>query len=372
MDTDRNIFIADMHCDTVMQMRRGYDISQRHDTYHIDIPRLKQGGVGLQVFACSLNPFVKDDRPVDTIDAQLDVLHSEIEKNADSLDICHNSAEVRKTIDEGRIAVVAALEGGEPLENDPARVRYFYDRGIRLITIAHQRPPGWCTTWNEPGEETDGLTDLGYQMIEEMNHRGIIVDLSHSSRNTFRKVIEASRAPVVASHSCADSLSPTERNLTDEQIKAIAETGGVIGVSFINFLLTPDFNQPDRKFWENHAVEGEELKSLFVSAIPEEEKEKKWAEHDDLFLQQAKILADVMPSVKTVVEHIDYISNLAGYEHIAIGSDFDGAFPMPHGLEDCSRMPNLIEQLSRRDYSDGDIEKIMGSNFLRVMTEICG
>jgi len=367
----QSTFVADLHCDAVLQMRRGCDISKRNEDYHVDIPRLREGGVNLQVFACSLNPNEKDKNPFETINSQLDVLHKAADQHSSEIVVCRNSDEIRQAYADKKIGMILAIEGGEPLENDPANVEKFYDRGVRLITLAHQRSPGWCTSWNIEDRETNALTDLGHDMIAEMNRLGVIVDLSHSSRSTFWKAVDASDAPIVASHSCADSLSATERNLTDDQIRAVAESGGVIGVTFIHFLLSPKFNKVYWDFWKDNSEVGDELQSLFVSHIPESEKAERWARHAEVFEEQDKAIADVLPSVETVADHIDYIVKLAGIDHVAIGSDFDGVIPLPRGLEDCSCMPNLTIELIRRGYSDNDIEMILGANFSRIIREVC-
>jgi membrane dipeptidase len=371
MKQDR-IYIADLHCDSVLQIRRGYDLAQRHADYHIDIPRLREGGVGLQVFACGLNPFVRDKDPFGTINAQLDVLHQAIEKHSDSLGLCCDLASAQDLIAQDRIACFLALEGGEPLEGAPGRIKHFYKRGMRLITLAHERPTGWCTSWNKPGEKSEALTDLGREIIAEMNRLGVLIDLSHASRNTFWEIAKISRQPIIASHSCADRLVPTERNLTDEQIRAIADSGGVIGVTFIHFLLSATFLEHFDSFWEKYPTEGKELRDLYLSTIPEQEKMDRWNLHRDLVAEQDRALADVLPTLEDVADHIDYIANLAGIDHVAIGSDFDGVIPLPRGLEDCSKLPNLISELRNRNYTESDLEKICSKNFLRVLGEICG
>ncbi|UCD16284.1 MAG: dipeptidase [Candidatus Zixiibacteriota bacterium] len=361
-----NIYIADLHCDTIMQMQRGYDISKRHDTYHIDIPRMIQGGINLEVFACSADPHEKDPHPFETVDAQLDVLLSEIEKNSDTVGLCRNLTDAYELKAANKISVLLAIEGGEPLSGDLKNLEYFHSRGVRMITIAHERSPGWCTCCQEKDPELEGLTGLGCEMIAEMNRLGIIIDLSHSSIETFRKVLEVSGAPVIASHSCAYSLCSHARNLTDEQIKAIAAGGGLIGVGFIHILLSPDYSKKTHAFWNSHLVEINAITRLFTSNIPEKEKERQMEKYQEIIAEHDRFVADVRPSITDIADHIDYIVDLAGMDHVAIGSDFDGVSTLPVGLEDCSCMPNLIAELLTRGYSTTDTGNIMGSNFLRV------
>ena len=368
-DSDHH-YIVDLHCDTVIQMRRGYDLAERHTDYQVDIPRLREGGVGLQVFACALNSKEIDSNPFAVANGMLDVLHAAIEKHPEELGLCLDRATALQIKAQGRIAMLFALEGGYPLAGDPTRIEYFYQRGVRLITLAHQRPTGWCTSWNQPGQPSDGLTDVGQEMIAEMNRLGVIVDLSHSSRNTFWKVVEASTQPVIASHSCADALSATERNLDDKQIKAIAECGGVIGITFIHFTLKPNFMEKFDGFWAKHKEAGEEIVELYGSTMPEAEKLERWARHRELLAEFDRVIAPYVPTVSDVADHLDYIVNIAGVEHVGIGSDFDGVLPLPVGLEDSSQLPNLVNELRRRGYTEPDLEKICAGNFLRVLGEI--
>lgn len=365
-------YIADLHCDSVIQMRRGYDLALRHRDYQVDIPRMRDGGVGLQVFACALRACEIKNDPSATANEMLDVLHAVIEKNPDSLGLCRSLADANRLRASGHVAAMLALEGGYPLESKPERLEHFHRRGVRLMTLAHQLPTGWCTSWNQPGEPSDGLTDIGREIITEMNRLGIIVDISHCSRHTFWQVLEAASKPTIASHSCADKLSPTERNLDDDQIRAIAEVGGVIGVTFIHFTLRPDIKAKLDEFWGSHKDAGDELYELFGSTIPEAEKQERWNRHAKLWAEHDRYLADVLPGIKEVADHVDYLVNVAGVEHVAFGSDFDGVLPLPHGLEDCSKYPDLIVELEKRGYSNSDLRKICSENFLRVLGEVCG
>jgi membrane dipeptidase len=268
-ETDRihkEALVADLHCDTLIQMKRGYDFSKRHNDYHVDIPRLIEGGVDLQVFASFLGSAKKEENPFDTVSAWIDFLKAEISKHPDTIALCLTSTDAQKIKEGNRISALLSIEGGLALEKDPANVERFHQKGIRLITIAHGKPNGWCTSWEEKDVAFHGLTDIGREIISEMNRLGIIIDLSHSSDATFEEVLKVSKHPVIASHSCARSLCDHLRNLTDDQIKDLAKRGGMVGVTFVSQFLSSEFRKAYSENWEKLPKDkARALPELFLS-----------------------------------------------------------------------------------------------------------
>ncbi len=368
----KEALVADLHCDTLIQMKRGYDFSERHNDYHVDIPRLIEGGIDLQVFASFLGSAKKEQSPFESVSASIDLLKAEISKHSDKIAVCLTSSDAQKIKESNRIGAMLSIEGGLALNKDPANVERFYKKGIRLITIAHSKPNGWCTSSEEKDASFHGLTDLGRKMISEMNRLGIIIDLSHSSDATFEEVLKVSSHPVIASHSNSRSLCDKLRNITDEQIKTLAKKDGMIGVTFVSQFLSAEFDKAFSEYW-NRVPEDEakKLPELFLSEIPEEEKQKQMQEYKPLMDNAEKVLGALRPSFKTVVDHIDYMVNLAGPDYVSIGSDYDGMSMPPLELEDCSKMPNLTEELAARGYSEVNIKKILGGNFMRVFKAVC-
>jgi membrane dipeptidase len=368
----REAFVADLHCDTILPIRRGYDLSLRHSSYHIDLPRLNEGGVNLQVFACFTSPYGDDKslRPGTT--RAIKCLHSEIDRNRELITICRRVNEIESAYKAGKIAAVLAIEGGLVLEGKPSNLRYFHDLGIRLITIVHNQSTEWCTSWLDKEPAFHGLNDLGREMIAEMNRLGIVVDLSHSSEATFEEVMKITTAPVVASHSCCQSLCEHGRNLSDEQIRQLADNGGMVGVTFVSFFMTNQFSEAFVKFFRERPELEKALDRLFVSEMPEDEMRAKLAPHIPEMEKLEAPLRPLRPTVSTVVDHIDHVVNLVGPDHVGLGSDFDGMSMPPEGLDDCSMMPNITHELVRRGYSEQDIRKILGGNFLRVFEQACG
>ncbi|UCE24151.1 MAG: dipeptidase [Candidatus Zixiibacteriota bacterium] len=363
-------FLADLHCDTVLQMRRGYDISVRHDDYHIDIPRLQDGGVNLQVFACSVNPFEDAKSPLAAVNAQLDLLDREFDRNIGSMGICYCADDALHLNRQGKISALLAIEGGGALESNPANIEHLFKRGVRLITIVHEESTGWCTSHKSTEPTPDDLNELGREMISEMNRLGMIIDLSHASVGTFWRVLDATTAPVVASHSCPAAFSDHTRNLSDDQIRVIADCGGVIGIGFIHMFLSEEFRERSNSFWAKYPEEEKELMRLFLSLMPEDEKARRYSTYNDVWNEHSQYVADVRPTVSTVADAIDYVADLAGVDCVALGSDYDGMTLPPIGLEDCSGYPNLTKELVKRGYSGQEIERILGGNFLRVFKKV--
>jgi membrane dipeptidase len=369
----KEALVADLHCDTLIQMKRGYDFSERHSEYHVDIPRLIDGGVDLQVFASFIGAAKKGQNSFESVSASIDLLKAEISKHSDKIGICLTSSEAQKIKDSNRIAALFSIEGGLALDKDPTNVERFYKMGIRLITIAHSKPNGWCTSSDEKDASFHGLTDLGREIISEMNRLGIIIDLSHGSDATFEEVLKISKHPVIASHSNSRSLCNHLRNLTDDQIKALIERGGMVGVTFVSQFLSSEFRKAYSENWKRVPNEkARKLPELFLSEIPEDEKQKQMQKYKPLMNNVEKAIENLRPSVKTVVDHIDHMVKLVGADYMGIGSDFDGMAMPPLGLEDCSKLPNITEELVGRGYNEADIKKILGGNFIRVFKSVCG
>lgn len=312
------IAVCDLHCDTVWKwLNHGDDPASVRN--HVDIAKLHRGGVGLQVFACCLDQPKPESGYFPEAVRMLEFLVARLGKHSDRIGIARNRAEVERLSQEGKIAAVLAVEGGHALEGKLKHLRTFRDRGVRLVTL----------TWNfdndlggaSASSAQQGLAPFGREVVREMDRLGLIIDVSHASEKTFWDVMETSAAPVIASHSCVYQLRQHHRNLKDEQITALAEGGGMIGINFY-----PEHLGPQR--------------------------------------QPASVLS--------VVDQIDHVVRIGGIECIGIGSDFDGIPTTPVGLRNSSQMPNLTCELLRRGYREHQIKRILGGNFLRVFRQICG
>ena len=254
------------------------------------------------------------------------------------------------------------IEGGHAIDNDLAILREFHAGGVRYMTLTHNAATEWADSSNDAPRH-NGLTGFGKQVIREMNRLGMLVDISHVSDPTFYDVLETSRAPVVASHSCCRALCDAPRNLDDGMIKALAARGGVIHITFHDGFLSQEYANANR-------ARAAEIASHEEAVI------KKFGENEARNLMELQRLSDAsiragkLPQVswEKIVEHIDHAVGTAGVNHVGVGSDFDGAF-MPAGMEDASKFPRITDGLLRRGFGEADIRKILGENTLRVMAD---
>ena len=313
--------VFDGHCDTILEIiNHKRSLGSRTLVGHLDIPRMKEGGVDVQFFAVFIEDIYKPDRSLKRTLQLIDCFYKEIEKNQDDISLVTNYNQIEEVNSAGKIAAILSIEGGEALEGDLGVLRVLYKLGVRLLTL----------TWNQRNQIADGigesrtgsgLTKFGLKVIDEMNDLRMLIDVSHLSETGFWDVIKRSKAPIVASHSNCYALCPHLRNLKDEQIKALADKGGVIGITFVPNFLT-------------------------------QEKRK--------------------TTVGDVVKHIDYLVEKVGVDYIGLGSDFDGTGGLPLGLEGVDKVPNITGELLDRGYKEKDIKKILGENFLRVFKEVVG
>ena len=358
--------VADTHSDTPMRMVDGFDFSVRDTTGHMDIPRLQEGGIDLQVFAC----FISTDTPREeckaTIDELIDSLEAQVDRNRDKIAVCLTAVEAEEIIASGKIAAFVGIENGVAIENDLANLQHFYDRGVRYLTLTHTASSDWCISSADTLPAFEGLTDFGREVVRKMNEIGMIVDISHSHSITVDEVLKISTDPVIASHSCVHAICPHDRNLTDVQIKAVAANGGMICINFYGGYLSDRWNQLSDSFWTAHEAETDSIKELY----PDDRAARRRA-YRPLFAEIRRLLADLNVNVGTVVDHIDHIVKLVGADHVGFGSDFDGVYGLPQGLSDCSMMPSITGELVKRGYAEEDIRNILGGNFMRVFREVC-
>lgn len=308
-------FIADLHCDTIGKILDGFDIGKENEEMQIDLPKLKKGGVKLQVFASWLNPKYAPNHCTTRVLSLLETTLVMIEENREFVQI-KNSRQC-KNLKKGDIGILLAIEGGDAIEGSLEVLSVFSRLGVKMMTL----------TWNKSNRIGDagldslsphnGLSKFGKQVVREMEKLKMIVDISHASERTFWDVYENTSAPFIASHTGVYSVREHKRNLRDGQIKAVAERDGVIGVFFL-----PKYISKKRPV-----------------------------------------------TVEDVADHIDRIKEIGGIDTIAIGSDFDGMSEKTRNLEHAGKLINLTKTLKKRGYRESDVKKILGGNFLRVLSK---
>jgi membrane dipeptidase len=359
--------VVDLHCDTLLRLKKGTDFAERDTTGHVDIPRLLEGGVDLEVFACWIPTSTPSEKCRPQIDEMIDTLQSQVIRNADKIGICTNAAEAESLISKGKIAAFIGIENGVAIADDIANLEHYYKRGVRYMTLTHSESSEWCSSSSDDNPTFDGLTEFGKDVVMKMNELGMIIDVSHASIGAVDQVLALSKSPIIASHSCAYGICPHDRNLNDNQIKAIAQNGGVIGVNFYNAYLSKEWYTAMDSFMTAHRAEFDAADSLYRGDYL-----KKHMALSGLYNEMNSLLSKYPVGVSDVVDHIDYIVKLVGPDYVGLGSDFDGVHSLPNGLEDVSQMPNITRELVKRGYSEEDIRKILGGNFIRVFKQVCG
>ena len=353
--------VFDTHADTPQRLFFDhFDLASRDAEGCVDIPRLREGGVGAIFFALGVPVEITGGAATARAWNLLDAATKQVEIHSGDLVLATSSEGVRTARAGNKIAVLLGIEGGHAIDNDLAVLREFHARGARYMTLTHNAATDWADSSNDDPRH-HGLTDFGKQVIREMNRLGMLVDISHVSDSTFYDVLETSRAPVIASHSCCRALCDAPRNLDDAMIRSLAARGGVIHITFHDAFLSQEYATANRVL----APENDSREQAAEDAFGENEARKliegqRWSDES--------IRAGKLPQVswEKIVDHIDHAVSVAGADHVGVGSDFDGAF-MPSGMEDAAKLPLLTEGLLQRGYGEPDIRKILGENTLRVM-----
>jgi membrane dipeptidase len=355
--------VFDAHADTPQRfLFERYDLGRRDGEGCVDIPRMREGGIGAIFFALWVPVDIAGPAGTRRAFDLLDAVEDQVRLHANDLALAMSCEEIRKARKENKIAVLLGVEGGHAIDDDLRVLEEFSARGVCYMTLTHNAATGWADSSNQSARH-NGLTEFGKQVVREMNRLGMMVDISHVSDKTFRDVIEVSRAPVIASHSCCRAICNVPRNMSDAMIQALAARGGVIHITFHNAFLSQEYADASK----TQASE---------NALREQEAEQKFGENEARKLIAGQRLSDELiragklPQVpwEKVIEHIDHAVRLAGPDHVGLGSDFDGAF-MPEGMEDAANFPKITEGLLRKAYGEPDIRKILGENTLRVLAE---
>lgn len=345
----------DGHNDITLYMAdAGYDLGEPSaGLFHTDLPRLKQGGVGALFFSVWIDPakYATNGGTARALKL-MDAVYSAVDAHSDKLVLATTVADIRRAKRQGRVAALIGIEGGYAIEDSLETLRAFHRLGVRYLTLTHTRSTSWAgATTNGLGT---GLTAFGREVVNEMNRLGMLVDVSHVSDATMHDVLDVARVPVIASHSSARAILDAPRNIPDTLLRRIAANGGVVMVNFYNGFLDADFAAAYARveseydaLWQRHA---NDLRAGRAA-------EQQWA-------------ASLPPvALARLADHIDHIVRVTGVDHVGLGSDFDGVERTPVNLEDVACFPNLTVELLRRGYSEKDIKKILGENFLRVLGE---
>jgi len=357
----------DMHADTVQRVLDEHvDLQQQLTDGHLDAVRAKAGGLDAQFFSIWVEPQLfgsTGPRAVKRADDQIAAVRALAEKHPETWQMATTADQVRQAAENGKIAALLGLEGGYAIDERFENVERYYRMGVRYMSPAWSISTSWAGSSGDDVGATRGLNDFGKSVVREMNRLGMMVDVSHVSDKTFWDIVNTSTKPVVATHSACRAIADVPRNLTDDMIKALAKTGGVVNVIFYPEHIEPGWSQKKKQLDSEIAP----LVKQASDSEPGDAVRKKLARDRVRTEQYGRRLPAV--TVSRVVDHIDHIVKLVGVDHVGIGSDFDGVQATTADLATVADLPNLTRELLRRGYSESDVAKILGGNMLRVMEE---
>jgi membrane dipeptidase len=355
--------VFDAHVDSLQRaLDLGHDLGSETPG-HLDLVRGRRGGLGAVVLVswCDPKHILEGAGARERTTRLLGQFHSLLARHPDQLAWGGNGERVAQANAAGRIAGIPGIEGGHSIECSLEHLETFFDQGVRVMTLVWNNHLPWVRSCQEGAgpEVPEGLSGFGREVVGRMNDLGMLVDLSHAGVRSFHDTLEVSSRPVIASHSACHALHAHPRNLTDEQLRALGAAGGVVGIVFC----TPFLDAEARRL-DTDACGGAEFQALQES------------EPSDAaaFVAQGELLqGTVKPlSMERVLDHVVHAVEVAGVDHVGLGSDFDGILRRPVGLEDASCYPALAEGLARRGFSPADVEAVMGGNMHRVFAQVTG
>jgi membrane dipeptidase len=340
MKLHRAALVVDTHNDVTSPITdEGFDLGARDTSgkTQTDIPRMKEGGLDAEFFSIYVAAkYAKEGGAARRALEMIDGVYEQVRRHPESLEMAFTVSDIRRISKSGKIAALMGIEGGHAIEDSLPALRLFYRLGVRYLTLTHTNTNNWADSAggiSVRGEKRhDGLSDFGKEVVREMNRLGMMIDISHVSDETFFDCIDASQAPLIASHSSVRALTNVPRNMSDDMLKAMAKKRGVVMVNFYNGFINTDYAKP---------------------GMP------------------APTKAAETATLEMLVQHFEHIIKIAGIDHVGIGSDFDGVDgKLPPGMEDVSKLPNITYELLKRGYSENDIKKVLGENLLRTMAEV--
>jgi membrane dipeptidase len=335
----RASLVVDTHNDITSYITdEGFDMGARDTSGKIqtDLPRMKEGGLNVEFFSIYVAAkYAKEGGSARRAMEMIDGVYEQARRHPESLEMAYTVDDIRRIHRSGKIAALMGIEGGHAIEDSLSALRLFYRLGVRYMTLTHTNTNNWADSaggiGNPPEIRHHGLSDFGKDVVREMNRLGMMVDISHVGDETFLKVIETTQSPVIASHSSCRALTNVPRNLTDEMLEALAKNGGVIQINFYNGFINTEYAKPG----------------------------------DPVPTKPAPTA-----TLEMLMQHFEHAIQVAGIDHVGIGSDFDGVDGMlPPGMEDVSKLPTITYELLKRGHSEADVKKVLGENLLRVLAE---
>ncbi|RYU92536.1 membrane dipeptidase [Mucilaginibacter terrigena] len=356
--------LIDTHNDALSnQLITKVDLGKLQTTGNFDLPRAKQGGLDVQVFSVWCGDQYGNGTAYNFANREIDSLYALIKRYPQKIQLVRTAADLQKTVKQNKLAAMIGVEGGHMIEDRLDYIDSLHKRGMAYLTLTWNNSTSWATSARDEVLHGDtlkhkGLTEFGKQVVKKLNNLGVIIDLSHPGEQTFNDVMAITTKPVIASHSCVYTLDPHRRNLKDYQLKAIAKNGGVVFLNFYSGFVDSAYNDRHEAYLVKHKAELDSLIKIYNDY--------------DLASIRLNVInkteADQFrPPLRMLIKHLDYMVKLIGADHVGIGSDFDGAESYPLGLDSVTDYPKITAELLKLNYSEKDIDKILGGNFIRVL-----
>ena len=356
----RRSIIVDGHCDTPYRLiRHNLHIDEHDPEAQVDLQSLRESGITASFFAAYVPPFYAGRGAARFAYRLIELIHAEVARRPDVLMFASDSAGIRQAKSDGKTALMIGVEGGHAIEDSLSILRDFYDRGARYMTLTHVNTNNWCDSSGDAGRH-NGLTDFGRDVVRTMNDLGMIVDISHVSDKAYYATLETTRVPVVATHSSCRALCRHPRNMTDDMLRDLAKNGGICMINFFSAFLNDAVAQVIMNSQKRVRSESEGG----TEEMPNDATD--W----DLYLQWFNTLGCPQATVDDAVDHILHAAEVAGIDHVGIGTDFDGVPALPKDLQTASGLPLVTARLLERGVSESDVKKILGGNFMRVFSQI--
>ncbi|HXB74119.1 MAG TPA: dipeptidase [Candidatus Acidoferrales bacterium] len=362
----KSTILIDTHNDVTSATVAGLDIGKPNTDHMTDVPRMKQGGMGAQIFAVYVAAsYVEGNHSANRTLQMIDtVRHDIIEKYPQDFLFATTAGDIRRAHQQHKMAALLGIEGGHAIEDSLRLLRRYYDEGVRYMTLTHANSNHWADSSGDSNKPNNGLSPFGKEVVAEMNRLGMIVDISHVADKTFWDALEVSKAPIFASHSSCRAISPAPRNMTDEMIAALGKKRGVVQINFSCGFLNAGV-------YEAEAATQEKMLAVRDQLI------RKYA-NDPQGLRNAMREAraqvgggtEKRATLADVVKHINHVVEIAGVDAVGLGSDFDGIGCAPEGLDSVDKWPNLTRALLEEGYSAAEIRKVYGENTLRLMADV--
>lgn len=374
-DLYRDAIVIDTHNDVPSKIiDDGYDFAVRHatgfapDQGETDLPRLVESGITGQFMSAWVDAgyaFREPDQSWNRVRIYLDTIHAFVNRHPRHLTFATTARQVREAKAAGKVAILIGVEGGHAIEGSIDNLRELYRRGVRYMTLTWNNGNSWAgSSAGLNGTRSGGLTAHGRDIIREMNRLGMLVDISHVSDSTFFDVIAATTDPVIASHSSARALNGHHRNMSDDQLRAVARNGGVVNVNFYSLFIDPRFRAAKDSVDRVFAAE-------LRSALGHSGVDSAAARADVQRRNEAAVQSLPRPPLSVLIDHFTHIATVAGIDHVGIGSDFDGVGGLlPAEMDDVTRLPLIAQALLDRGYSAEDVRKVLGGNMMRVMARV--